>query len=260
MDSLAKFKAALCRTYPTISDVVMYMADQYSRIVDSEEHVGTLEIEAVIGGLDAKGAFTNHVPQRVVKSLVELLDSFKGWSEVVDWTLIHDHYISNHERVRVVQSKDGRSSDHIIKTSLTSDDFVYKKTGPLGGRVVRMNMKMEQEIEQDRKVLLAFKSVKISVRRAFVIASSNLPKVKFRIELGEYWVGATVAEAEAKRAAGDGFGTIECEIVNAPTSNTLAAQDKLLLFASLWLKVQDLYDYEPTDELCRFTRIVKPQH
>jgi hypothetical protein len=84
----------------------------------------------------------------------------------------------------------------------------------------------------------------------------SLPKIKFRIELGESWFGATVAEAEQNRSANEGVGTVECEIIDTPLIDILADQDKHLLFASLMLKVQDLFDFTSAPELCKFLHVL----
>jgi hypothetical protein len=255
MDSLAnlkKFHSCLCRTYPAIYDATKLLTEHYAAVIQSPPGRGNLEIEAIIGRKTPNGSFSNAVPHETVLALIELLDSFEGWVEKTDWCLIYDYYISKQERVRVTHHSDQRTHEHIIKTSLASDDFVYKKHGPLGGFGVRVNMKLEQEVHDSGKAAHEFQSVKISMRRAFVVDSANLPKIKFRIELGESWFGDTVAQAEANRSAGAGTGTVECEIVNAPLTDILAEQDKHLLFASLMLKVQDLFDFTSEPEMCRF--------
>lgn len=255
MDSLAnlkKFHSCLRRTYPSIYDACKLLTEHYAGVIQAPPGNGNLEIEAIIGRKSASGSFVNAVPHETVLALIELLDSFEGWSEKTEWYLIYDYYVSKQERVRVTHHSDQRTHEHIVKTSLASDDFAYKKHGPLGGFGVRVNMKLEQEVHDSGKTAHEFQSVKISMRRAFVVNSASLPKIKFRIELGESWFGQTVAQAEENRSAGLGTGTVECEIINAPRTDILAEQDKHLLFASLLLKIQDLFDFTSEPELCRF--------
>lgn len=249
--NLQRFQAFLLRTYPAINGAAKLLAGRYSEVIRQTLPKGNLEIEAVIGRKNGN-SFSNAVPQETVAMLISLLDSFDGWVEKTDWTLSYDYYIKKHERVRVTHHKDQRTHDHIIKKSLACDDFNYKQFGPLGGFCVRVNMKLEQDVPDNGKVAHEFQSVKISMRRSFVISSVSLPKIKFRLDLGESWFGATVAEAESNRAAKEGVGTVECEILNTPVADILAEQDKYLLFTSLLLKVQDLFDFTSPPELCAF--------
>jgi hypothetical protein len=260
MDSLVnlrKFHSCFQRTYPSIYDASKLLAEHYAGVVQAAPGRGNLEIEAILGRRDPCGSFSNAVPHATVLTLIELLDSFEGWEEKTDWYLIYDYYVSKQERVRVTHHPDQRTHEHIVKTSLVSDDFGYKKEGPLGGFGVRVNMKLEQEVHDSGKSAHEFKSVKISMRRAFVVNSASLPKIKFRLELGESWFGETVAQAEDNRNAGNGTGTVECEIINAPLTDILAEQDKHLLFASLLLKIQDLFDFTSEPELCSFVHMPK---
>jgi hypothetical protein len=254
--SRQRFHAFLLRSYPNIYDATKLLTTRYSEVIQ-QPLKGNLEIEAIIGKRSATGSFSNAVPHETVSMLINLLDSFDGWIEnTKEWSLSYDYYISKLERVRVTHHKDQRTHDHIVKKPLASDDFVYKAHGPLGGFCVRVNMKLEQEVRDTGKVAHEFQSVKISMRRAFVINSVSLPKIKFRIELGESWFGATVADAEQSRSANEGVGTVECEIIDTPLIDILADQDKYLLFTSLMLKVQDLFDFTSEPELCKFLHML----
>jgi hypothetical protein len=259
MDPIAnrqRFHAFLLRSYPGTYDATKLLATRYSEVI-REPLKGNLEIEAIIGKKNADGSFSNAVPQETISMLIHLMDSFDGWLENnKEWSLCYDYYISKHERVRVTHHKDQRTHEHIIKRPLARDDFAYKARGPLGGFCVRVNMKLEQEVRDTGKVAHEFQSVKISMRRAFVINSVSLPKIKFRIELGESWFGATVADAELSRSANEGVGTVECEIIDTPLMDILADQDKYLLFTSLMLKVQDLFDFTSEPELCKFLHVL----
>jgi hypothetical protein len=251
-----RFHAFLLRSYPGIYDATKLLAARYSEVI-RQPLKGNLEIEAIIGKKSPQGSFSNAIPHETISMLIHLMDSFDGWVEnTKEWSLFYDYYIDKHERVRVTHHKDTRAHEHIVKKPLAADDFAYKAHGPLGGCCVRVNMKLEQEVRDTGKVAHEFQSVKISMRRAFVINSVSLPKIKFRIELGESWFGATVAEAEQNRSANEGVGTVECEIIDTPLIDILADQDKHLLFASLMLKVQDLFDFTSPPELCKFLHML----
>lgn len=251
-----RFHAFMLRSYPAINSAAKLLTSRYGQVIRQQLPKGNLEIEAIIGRRGANGSFSNAVPHDTISMLINLLDSFDGWVEnTKEWSLIYDYYISKHERVRVTHHKDQRTNEHVIKKPLACDDFVYKSRGPLGGFCVRVNMKLEQEVHDSGKVAHEFQSVKISMRRSFVINSTSVPKFKFRFELGESWFGATVAEAEQSRSANEGVGTVECEILDTPLVDILADQDKHLLFSSLMLKVQDLFDYCSEPEMCEFGHV-----
>jgi len=252
METHDNFRINLYRKYPQLAGAVEDLVDAYNTVLSDLESLpdGELEIEAFFGKLHySKGRspqFDNNIPDAVVKRLSLMLDGYTEWDEVQDWFLVYDYYLSTKERVRVIFSDEKRTVTTIKKHSLSRKDFSYSENAEesaweLRDFLTRVCMKLEEPRES--VPIAEFDSVKISVRKSYLIRSSNLDKIKFRFDLIQFWTGQTLKEAESSMSTDRPRLTLECEIVNVPRENILAERDKFIMFTGLLIKIQDFLDF-----------------
>lgn len=251
------FRIQLHRRYPQLATATEQLVSDYSDVLRRLEELpaGELEIEAFFGKRhytsDSHPHFANAISSAAMSQLGGMLEGFKGWQEVEDWNLVYDYYVTREERVRVKYTADTRTVTTTRKHRLASRDFAYSSGGlpkekepsawELRDHLTRVNMKLEEP--RPNADIQRFESVKISVRKSFVVPSSNLGKIMFRFDLIQYWTGATVQAAERSMTTTEPTFTLETEITNAPRENVLSEKDQFLLFAGLLIKVQDFMDF-----------------
>lgn len=256
------FHVQLCRQYPHLYKVVSCLVEEYNNTLQRISEIkssleGELEIEAIFGRLcyTSSGGrhFENALPVDIINKILTILSSFSEWDSISDWFIVYDYYTSDRERIRVSYKNKTQKITRIKKHSLSHKDFAYQhpqktpddpkcpSSWKLRDYLIRVNMKFEatQPSSEER---IEFTSVKLSVRKYFVLRSSSLPLVSFKFELIQYWIGDTVKEAEQKMKLHPPECTFECEIINLPSEDTLTNAQKSLLFTSLLLKMQDFLD------------------
>jgi len=209
---------------------------------------GNLEIESLFGRRHyytntTHPRFDNSLTLPIMRQLTSMLESFSEWDAITDWFIVYDYYASKTDRVRVKYVDSTQTVTCIRKHRLSQTDFAYGTDSKWSLRdyLTRVNMKFEEELPLDG--LVEFKSVKISLRKMFTVASTNVNNVSWTFEVIQYWTGNSLAEAEKAMRTTAPTWSLECEIVNIPPNNTLTEKEKFVMFASLLLKMQDFLDF-----------------
>jgi len=253
--NLHNFIVQLRRHYPQVYDIAQLLSDDYTHSLQQvDTRKGNLEIEASFGtnlyNSLGKKYFNHNLPQGIIREIIEVLGSFGGWSSVSDWFLVYDYDLGNRKRVRVSYENQTQNVSCITKESLVCRDVGYDEINPqtwaLRNFITRINTKFEVDDTYTENQLLEFKSVRVSMRKYFTIPSNNLSYISWSIELIQCWYGKTLAEAELNMTQKPPECSFECEIMNLPTTDKLSRIQKLLIFSSLLLKIQDLFDIPNT--------------
>ena len=249
------FIVQLRRHYPQVLDVAQSLADDYTHSIQQiGNRKGNLEIEASFGKIVYNSTGTkycnNALPQDVIREIIEVLSTFGGWSSISDWYLVYDYDLGNRKRVRVSYENQTQSISCITKEPLFSRDIGYDEkstqTWKLRECTTRINTKFEVQNTYTDDKLLEFKNVRISMRKYFVVPSNNIPTISWSLEIIQSWYGTTVADAELKMLRDPPECRFECEIVNLQSTDQLSRIQKILLFSSFLLKIQDLFDIPNT--------------
>ena len=255
-ERLRNFKIQLHRHYPHVYSVSELLADDYTHALNTIQQSGWkdgyLEIEATFGKIsyDTHGneRFNNDIPSVVMHEIVNIMNSFAGWSSISDWFLVYDYEVGSRKRVRVSYENKTQQITCVHKKPMFRRDLGYREgeaethEWKLRDFITRINTKFEERFEHPLDKLLVFSGVRASLRKYFVTPSSILSGISWRMELIQTWTGTTLAEVEEKMTTVPPVCSFECEIVNLPQSNTFNQIQKLLLFSSLILKMQDLLD------------------
>ncbi len=251
-ENLRNFQIQLSRHYPHVYGVSQLLADDYTHALTTVGKDGYLEIEATFGKIsyDANGnkRFNHDIPSDIMCEIVNILSSFCGWSSISDWFLVYDYEVGPRKRVRVSYENKTQQITCVHKKPMFRRDVGYREAKEdshewkLRDFITRINTKFEARFEHPLDELLVFSGVRASLRKYFVTPSSIIPGISWRMELIQTWTGTTLAEVEAKMTTAPPVCSFECEIVNLPQVNTLNQIQKLLLFSSLMLKMQDLLD------------------
>jgi hypothetical protein len=245
------FNVQLYRQYPHVYNVVVCLVQEYNnalKTIEAMNKKGELEVEALFGRLcyGESQYFDNTLPVPVMNKLLTMLSSFGSWDSISDWYIVYDYYTPSSERIRISYENKVQKITSIKKESLSFKDCSYSQdkhphVWELREYLIRVNMKYEVKSIEVAE-MTEFNSIKISMRKYFVLRSSNLPAISFRFELIQFWIGETTTEAEQKMKNEEPKCTFECEIINLPQTNTLTDSEKSLLFTSLLLKMQDFID------------------
>jgi hypothetical protein len=259
MDPERHFHVQLYRQYPHLYKVVACLVEEYNNclrgISDIKKDQGELEVEAMFGRLcyttSTGRHFENSLPLDVINKIFTILCSFGEWDSISDWFIVYDYFTSQQERIRVSYENKVQKITRVTKCSLSHRDCAYQHPQKASDRnpddwqlrdyLVRVNMKYESCHKSDEE-RVEFASVKLSVRKYFVLRSNSLAGVSFKFELIQFWTGKTIQEAEQKMKLEEPQCTFECEIINLPREQTLTNPQKFLLFTSLLLKMQDFLD------------------
>ena len=252
-ENLLHFQVQLKRHYPHVYDMAKLLSEDYSLALENiKEKQGYLEVEATFGKIsyDAKGAerFNHAIPIDVMREIVNILGAFSGWSSISDWFLVYDYDIGSRKRVRVSYENQAQQISCIQKKLLFRRDVGYREADDgshewkLRDFITRINTKFEEKCEYPQDALLAFLGVRVSLRKYFIIPSNNLPGISWRMEVIQTWSGTSLAAVEENMVTQPPICSFECEIINLPQMNTLNSIEKMLLFSSLMLKMQDLLD------------------
>jgi hypothetical protein len=247
----ADIHTRLFRQYPRIANAVEQLVLIYKHILTKDNPKGVLEIEAILGKIhiseNTGTHFSNSIEEEEASSqILGMLESYDRWDEVQDWFLVHDYYITRSDRIRTTFQDGVQNTTFVRKHLLGRQDFSYQKDGGkywwLHDYITRVNMKLEEPLEK-KDNMMTFESVKISLRKSFIIASGSSQKIKFRFDIIKYWVGDTLGQTEAKTIADPPITTIECEIVNVPSEDLMSEDEKVTMFAGLMLKMQDFFEF-----------------
>ena len=241
------FQVQLCRLYPHIYNVMRRLVQEFDNAhknVELVKETGTFGTTAVFGRLchGAQPQFDSNIAIPEMNTIFTLLSSFDAWDSVSDWFLTYDYHIADDTNVRVSYENKRQAIQATTKKKLAVVDCSYRQANPIpkvGDYLTRICMSFEQEATIIEEVA-AFESVTISMRKYFLIRSSNMQSVSFRFELVQYWKGSSPEEAEHKLKTISPMCFFQCDVLNIPT--LLTQSEKSLLFVSLLLKMQDFID------------------
>jgi len=247
------FHVQLYRQYPHVYPVVTCLVREYNnalKTIEALDGSGELEVEAIFGRLcyGESQYFDNTLPVMVINKILTILTSFGSWDSISDWYIVYDYYTTDQDRIRVSYENKMQKITRLTNKSLSFKHCAYsqekKSNSPswkLRDYLVRVNMKYEVK-SADVEEIVEFKSVKISIRKYFILQSSSIPAISFRFELIQFWTGETLTTAEKNMKTEEPKCTFECEIINLPQKDTLTEAQKALVFTSLLLKMQDFLD------------------
>lgn len=255
MDQHSNFLIQLHRKYPQLAQAVQLLVKEINQIRDLSPNEN-LEVEATFGKLhytqSNKTQFHNVINEDIMSQIENMLNSFTEWTSVKDWWLIYDYYTESNQRFRVhYESKEDKHVECIQKQPLTKQDFSYASAGQpcnnqttLRNYLVRVNLKVESKLEKENTPeITRFNYVRTSVRKSFVIDCKSVSSVQFQFDLIKFWEGKTLEEVETRMKNQPPGLSVECEILNLPKREQFTENQKILVFTSLLLKMQDFLDY-----------------
>ena len=256
LDAYDSFRVHFHRTYPQVAKAAECLVQDFNNILLQNPEIDTqsFEIEALFGRLHyahhSTPRFDNGLTREVITEILSMLDSYSNWQSVTDWFLVYDYYQDHNSRVRVSYERGQQTVSATRKKLLSRRDFCYgtdsAEQWPLRRYLTRINIKLEEDVAPSQVPALSeFATVKISVRKVFVIPSSNVPGLQWRFEVIQFWTGDSVRAVEEVMQRFPPRWTVECEIVNMPPGNTLAEKEKFNIFAGLLLKMQDFLEFPP---------------
>jgi hypothetical protein len=241
------------------------LASHLALLPQSAHDQGTLELECYVctgpatGSKRATGWTSALAPLDAQMVLTALERGATRWtSQDNDWRLVYDSYVqmpddANATPTRVrLRSVDGVPEDNITKTLLARTDFsAHCAKDAVGGESVplqvRFQAKLERKIQlgsRNRVMLLPPESVRVSMRRSFVLESKSMRHVRYRFTVIKAWTGRTAQEAErlmhSEVDSNLGQSSVEIEVELAwPDSGP---ERLLYCCLGLLLKTQDLVE------------------
>ena len=257
MEKHDNFRVHLHRAYPQVAKAAEILVAEFNCVqknVADRKLTGSLEVEAFFGKLFFSDRqvprFDNNLTFGVVKQIHGMLTSFTTWDCTSDWHIMYDYYPTHGERIRVSYQNNEQKVTSIRKHRMCKTDFRYASSSKADAKVdwelrnylTRVNMKFEEEVPHDLAAMLKFQSVKISVRKTFAIASSNVPSISWMFEIIQFWTGPDLKSVETAMQTTPPAWTVECEILNI-LQTPLSEKEKLLVFAGLLIKMQDFIEF-----------------
>jgi len=213
---------------------------------------GIVELEASIGmsnGRISKG-WRPELPAFETQLLLTALErGATCWDEVGEWKIFCDTYVvldkslttSTQSQTVRMRSIQGEKSTSITKTLLTRTDFAAT-----GSNIrVRFQAKAERDVATTsaQVILLLPESVRLSLRRTYVLHSRAEPACTYRYTVYRAWTARTSSEAERLMHDDEDNGqtTGQCGVEVEVEVDEKAAPE-LVMYASLGVltKIQDL--------------------
>uniref|UniRef100_A0A6C0BPP6 Uncharacterized protein n=1 Tax=viral metagenome TaxID=1070528 RepID=A0A6C0BPP6_9ZZZZ len=258
MDNFENFKIALYRQVPQVAAAAEHLVQLFNRVSrQTQELKGNLEIESFFGR-SKDGKFSNHVEEDVIQVVQKMLLECSTWTCTEDWHIMYDYYLDDHQtRVRVSYKDEKQQVNMIRKHRLGHVDLSYgqmrKSEWKLTDYLTRVTLKFEEPLTSPQNTLLHFKSVKMSMRKSFIVPSHNCSAVRWRFELVQFWVSDSMESLEHSIQTEAPQYSMECELLDLP--DALSETDKYIMFASLLMKMEDFYTFP----LCRLIAINEGQ-
>ena len=218
---------------------------------------GTLELECSLGISDMSGkrvarGWKPSVPPLEAQMLLTAFERGETlWTSLDNgWRLVYDTYVllpsptngGEASRARL-RSIDGEPEDNIQKTLIARTDFVGRGSSPFR---VRFQSSLESTITstcQSRVLLLVPESVRVSMRRSFVLDSSSMSGIQYKYTVLKAWTGRTTKEAEILMQSSDEKSGENCIEVEVELEWPCHTPERILYACvGLLLKAQDLLD------------------
>lgn len=245
---MEQFRILLLRQYPQVYPAAAALAQR-------AETFGTIQIEAVFGQLQIPHqVFDSSLPDEVVSEMLAMLTDFASWESISDWFLVHDYVLADHQSMRVsyqhstpkatvYQGKPMTCQDLWYGTSEDEQEPEQSPEWALRERLVRINLRSVREVETPPNTA-AYQTVRISLRKQFQSRSHSVPCANFQFELVQFWDGASVVAIQERMSQGEKPQfTFVTNVLNLPPMNGMSEKDRLLIFTSLLLKIQDFLEF-----------------
>lgn len=272
---LDDMRAMLASNHPEMLRNAQEMASYLLTLPGSLANArGTLELECSLGISDVSGkriarGWKPSVPALEAQMLLTAFERGETlWTSLDSgWRLVYDTYVllpshtndSETSRARL-RSIDGEPEHNITKTLIARTDFSVGGSSPLR---VRFQSSLESTITsscQSRVLLLVPESVRVSMRRSFVLDSISMSGVKYKYTVLKAWTGRTTKEAEVLMQSSDDKSGENCIEVEVELEWPCPTPERILYACvGLLLKAQDLLDLlSGTRDMqkCSFTRLL----
>lgn len=228
-----------------------------------------MEIEGRLGRFGPTG-FNPDVGSSAFCAIVNMLESYQGWSHVSPWEEIQDVFFSatlpagilppeeDGQPVQVRTSVGGSGTmevTHMVKKKLRRVDMNLQNVDvgacaigtqapgctayPLDARI-GTSIEWPIAAESLPVVVLRPELVRIKQRRRFFLSSPGVPGDCFSFDVTIVYRGKTKTEAEAKQSAGEGASfEVECECLAPSDYIKSCGGDPLCLSLSVVVKLLD---------------------
>jgi hypothetical protein len=237
MESVGNFKIQLRRHYPHLFDIIGSLVDEYGQLSGDD-----LRITATFGSIGMENnscSFNDHIPCSAMVDIVELLESFGGWSGVSDWYMRNEYRVGENTLVRVNYENDCQTIRCFKENTLLKREIRYKPSAHL----TQVRVTTEDDVTIDHDDVVEFSSAQVSVCKYFLVPSATVSGITWRFSLVQRWSGETIREAEACMLASvPPECCFKCDAIGSPDTNKLTDVQQMLLFSSMLLKIQDLLD------------------
>lgn len=267
----------MSRLFPQLYDAAKALANDYKRTIErlareskNEENTCLLEVEASFGHMKTNfetgnPTFDPNLSKDAYQFIETRLNSCKNWSKEKPLYLVYDFISKDGIRARHVFAENNQTSQLTLiqKSTLFRNTLTYQTVADeksallrrspdvMQNKLVRVNMKLEEKLRSDDKKLFEFNLVRISMRRAYFMSSSNFPDISWKFELISVWEAKTAVEAEKMMHDDqEPIRMFELEVVGLPKTDKLSEDQVVLLFISLLIKMQDFLEYSKLDSQC----------
>jgi hypothetical protein len=235
MDDL---KDACCKEFVKVVRAASMASASVSRGLMQDVRV---ELELRLGRHGDDGAaFVSGLGEAHFQRILSCLESYGGWTRVVDWNNFDDIFFDVELEGSRVEVRSRVTYDGEIHVESITKKRVMDKVLDLrvAGLCVRPAVALEKIIEnQCLPASVVPKHVRLRRRKSFVIGSTVLPGEVFRFDVTLTWVAATKYEAEKAMRSVPPIMEVELECLrtNEYVQQTSAAR----LAESMFAKIAD---------------------
>lgn len=250
LSKVQKFKSKLRQYYPQLTNVVQSLVLDYNNALLSTKQGHKFETKAMFGRIiynhDGEGVLNPHIPVLAIGRLLTTMSSFSGWDSVSEWYLSYDYKALDGVQILVSYENDKQQIQCRRHHSPAMRDIGYEDKHPslwhLRNYTTRVIIQSYEDCVYPECHPVEFERVSASMRKNFVVQSSCLQMLSWRMEIIQTWTAATIADVEESMLVDDPVCAFTCEILNLPQADILTDIQKSLVFASLLLKMQDFLD------------------
>ena len=220
-----------------------------------------LELEATFGFASDTENFQQNITVLDAQRVLTAFDHGKvNWDKKDDtWVLVKDMYLRltrsrKNAKLARIRTIDGKREQPIFKIPLLRMDLCSQE------RSVRVGAKMEVSTPKMNKVMLIPpESVRLSTRRRFSTTSNVIRGCQWNFEVARAWVAKTMATAERRMVANEGFTTgIEVEtIIDWDPDNRPCNEFILTTCIGLFMKIQEVMALLTGNKSLRLTRTTR---
>lgn len=248
---MKSFNIQLFRQYPHIYHISKLLTNLLDSALAATSHKkGLIKIEATFC---RNKDFTNDLNVTIIDEIYSMLSSYDNWDYISDWFLVYDYANATNKITVSYENKTQTILNNVNKLisylNITYNNISNKHCNwDLHDYISRININFNEPQECDEFV--EFTKVKISLQKYFVLDSNVIPSVSFKFIIIKTWRGNNMHEAEQSLKETEPIYSFTCEIIIKSQILKLTTNEKLLMFTSLLLKLQDFFDI-PT-----FTKLI----